>query len=134
MRRIRTVGATAAGSLRVERTVGVFPLALALSSRDRALFRKQALRVLAAGGIIAPGSMLIPRHEFKAVYERIKDAAAEVKNGCSLLLFVAADVDAICAARILVVRLRAAPPAPAAPPSTPLARPPPPAPQPFHRS
>ena len=47
--------------------------------------------------------MIIPRHEFKAVYERIKDAAADVKNGCSLLLFVAADVDAICAARILVV-------------------------------
>ena len=67
--------------------------------------------------------MLIPRHEFKAVYERIKDAAAEVKNGCSLLLFVAADVDAICAARILVVRYfarglcaRARPPTRAHPP------------------
>ena len=34
----------------------------------------------------------------------IKDAAAEVNNGCSLLIMVGADVDAICAARILVVR------------------------------
>ena len=58
-------------------------------------------------------AMLIPRHGFKAAYERIKDAAADVNNGCSLLLMVGSDVDAICAARILVVRppRRTAPPA-----------------------
>jgi hypothetical protein len=48
--------------------------------------------------------MIIPRQDFRAAYERIKDSAADVKNGCSVILFVAADVDAICASRILVVR------------------------------
>ena len=48
--------------------------------------------------------MIIPRHSFKEAYQRIKDDAASVNNGCSLLIMVGADVDAICAARILVVR------------------------------
>ena len=51
--------------------------------------------------------MLLPREEFKAHFDSIKDRASD--GGCSLLMLVAPDVDAICAARILAVRRLSSP-------------------------
>jgi hypothetical protein len=52
--------------------------------------------------------MLFDRGRLRACYEDIKAAAKEANGGCSVLLLVAADADAICAARILGVSLLSA--------------------------
>ena len=49
--------------------------------------------------------MLIKHDKLLICYEDIRDAAREAgSNSCTVLLLVAMDVDAICAARILSVR------------------------------
>ena len=48
--------------------------------------------------------MLLSKEEFKQHFDIIKDRAAD--GGLSLLIFVAPDVDAICAAQVLAVRRR----------------------------
>lgn len=50
--------------------------------------------------------MLVPKDMFRVTYQAIKDAAGTVHNGCSVLMLVAPDVDAICAARILATFFR----------------------------
>lgn len=45
--------------------------------------------------------MHVPKALFRPTYQAIKDAASGVQNGCSVLVLVSPDVDAICAARIL---------------------------------
>ena len=49
--------------------------------------------------------MIIPRLAFDATYEVIKEKSGG--GGCTVLIFVAADVDGICACKILTVRVRA---------------------------
>ncbi len=47
--------------------------------------------------------MLIPHKAFREQFERIRDDAKYTGGGCSVLLLVAPEVDALCAARIFVV-------------------------------
>jgi len=47
--------------------------------------------------------MLITRTGFRGVYDTIRDDATASAGGCTVLLLVALDCDAICAARILTV-------------------------------
>ncbi|KAG6612927.1 cell division control protein 45 [Phytophthora cinnamomi] len=51
--------------------------------------------------------MLWPREEFHAAYGQIKHDALQSGGGCSVLVLVALDVDALCAAEILTRLLRA---------------------------
>uniref|UniRef100_A0AAV1UM09 Cell division control protein 45 n=1 Tax=Peronospora matthiolae TaxID=2874970 RepID=A0AAV1UM09_9STRA len=51
--------------------------------------------------------MLWPREEFHAAYTQIKHDAVQSNGQCSVLLLVALDVDALCAAEILTRLLRA---------------------------
>ncbi|RLN98861.1 hypothetical protein BBJ28_00008028 [Nothophytophthora sp. Chile5] len=51
--------------------------------------------------------MLWPREEFHAAYGQIKHDALQSGGGCSVLLLVALDVDALCACEILTRLLRA---------------------------
>ena len=50
--------------------------------------------------------VLVSRHRFRVAFDAIKAAAAESRNCASVLLLVAPDVDALCAARILMVSSR----------------------------
>ncbi|KAL3658538.1 hypothetical protein V7S43_016422 [Phytophthora oleae] len=51
--------------------------------------------------------MLWPREEFHAAYGQIKHDALQSSGSCSVLILVALDVDALCAAEILTRLLRA---------------------------
>lgn len=53
--------------------------------------------------------MLVPREDFDATYARVKEGAAS--GGCTVLIFVAPDVDALCACRIFTVSCAALNPA-----------------------
>jgi cell division control protein 45 len=45
--------------------------------------------------------MLWPRDKYDVAYEQLKQDS--LGGGCTVLIFVAPDVDALCAARILTV-------------------------------